>query len=146
MVAIRFFCYNNAMSRRWKIANLDVFIRRQPRVVFIVGVGLLLYVALLLGKAFWANYQVNSQIKNLRLEIVKLEENNQQLQNYIAYYRTDAYREKALRQKLNYQKPGETVVATPRDNPVAKRVIQTEEEKIITNRSNWQKWIAYFLE
>ena len=132
------------MSRRWKINSIDVFIRRQPRTVLIIGILIFIYTGYLLGRAVFANYQINKQIKQLEKDITGLEQQNSQLKNYIAFYKTSDYQEKILRQKLGYQKPGETVVATPKDNPVANRVIKTATEQVDQNRPNWQKWISFF--
>ena len=72
--------------------------------------------------------------------LVKLQEENQQLQKKLADVRSVEYIEHAAREKLNLQKAGEVVVVLPKS-----QVWDPNEENIPEPRlSNWQQWWKLF--
>ncbi len=111
-------------------------------VVFIV----IIYAAFGLTKVTWQNYKVNQQIISLKDSIKKADEENFNLKSKIDYYKTDSYRERQAREKLNLQKPGEIVIVIP-NSPQAEEINKEEQNKVVekpTIRSNFQKWQDYF--
>lgn len=58
-------------------------------------------------------YSLEQQIEELRATITGREQRVAELKRLKEYLATDAYVERAAREKLNYQKPGEHVVIVP---------------------------------
>jgi hypothetical protein len=79
------------------------------------------------------------------VKISLLRENITELENQIAYYQTQSFREKEARAKLGYRAPGENMVILPLD---------TEEEKVADSgigevnikTPNYVLWWQYFFE
>jgi len=134
------------MTKNWKIYSFGTLLRRQPKAVLIAGTILLTYIVIILGRAVWLNYQVNQQIKSLEREIAQIEQQNKDLQNLISYFKTDSYREKELRQKLSYSKPGETVIVTPKDSAIANSAPSDGIDRDYSSKPNWYKWYLFFFE
>ncbi len=111
-------------------------------------IGLTLFAYLLFGcvKLVYENYRINQETKRLQTDVANLQEYTGQLQSLLAYYRTDSFRDKQARQRLNQTKPGERVVAVP--------IQPGEEVSTITQAgpavqppaapSNLQQWKDYF--
>lgn len=116
------------------------------RVITVIVFIIIIYAAFGLAKVTWQNYKVNQQIISLKDSIKKSDEENFNLKSKIEYYKTDSFRERQAREKLNLQKPGEIVIVIP-NSPQAEEVKKAEENKVYekpTLRSNFQKWQDYF--
>jgi len=119
-----------------------------------------IFIFLLIGfvRETYRKYQLTSEINQLKLNIDKLEGDNQQLTNLMDYFKEDSYLEKEARIKLNLKKPGETVVVLSKDiidgvEVVRKGGLDAEEldEEIIDSprdedleTANYWKWWEYF--
>ncbi len=114
------------------------FIRK---VIPIVGFLIMAWTLFSLSKVVWKNYQSEKETKLLKEETELLQEENQQLRNLIAYYKTDAYREKEARLRLGYKKPGEQVVLVPN---VEEREVEYITDDSNTNKKNYQLWLDLF--
>ncbi len=92
-------------------SNISSWIRQRSGNIF----ALIVIGYLLLGsvKLIVENYRIHQDRISLKNEISSLEEQNTQLKNLTAYYRTDSFKEKEARTRLNYQKPGERVIVVP---------------------------------
>lgn len=120
------------------------WIRRRSVLVF----SLAIFGYLLIGsvKLIFENYRVNQESGRLQGELAQLEQRNLELQNLLAYYRTDSYKEKEARFRLNFQKPGErvVVVAAPPDEQVVSIAQPSTETRDPTPPSNVEQWKQYF--
>lgn len=97
-------------------------------------------------KLVFENYRVNQETSRLSADVASLEQRNSDLRNLLAYYRTDSYKEKEARARLNFQKPGERVVAVPLaagddGTSIAQPGIETKDP---TPPSNPRQWWEYF--
>lgn len=116
------------------------------RVITVIFFVVIIYAAFGLAKVTWQNYKVNQQIISLKDSIKKADEENFNLKSKIEYYKTDSFRERQAREKLNLQKPGEIVIVIP-TSPQVEEIKKAEENKVAekpTLRSNFQKWQDYF--
>ncbi len=104
------------------------------------GVAFLIYIFFLSGKTVYQNIKFNGVEKNLQKEVEVLEAENLNLKNKILYYKTDSYKERVMREKLGYQKPGEKVLAITAPKEGEQRS-QTVVQKQRT--SNFQKWMNF---
>jgi len=120
------------------------WIRQRTVTVFaLVVVG---YLVLGSVKLIFENYRVHQEATRLDTELIGVQQRNLELKNLLAYYRTDSYKEKEARQRLNFQQPGERVVVVP--VPPNEDVTSLTQPGIETQPasppSNPQRWMDYF--
>jgi len=127
------------MIERERKPKIPLEERRSPLAILLF-IAVILYIFFLLGKSIWQHYQLNNQIKKIEDQIAQLEAKNWDLQEQIKYYQSDAYKEKEAREKLGYQKPGETVIALP---PPPKKE-ENKTSKTSFSQPNWQRWWNFF--
>lgn len=89
------------MARFWKKINSTPFI-----LLFCV---MLIFIVFLLGKQFKTKHTIDKEVAELKNRADNLQKNNQELQEFISYFQTDSYKEKAAREQLSVKKPGEMV-------------------------------------
>ncbi|OGB60571.1 hypothetical protein A2Y26_04525 [candidate division CPR2 bacterium GWD2_39_7] len=98
----------------------------------------IVYLFFLVGKTVYENYKFNKQLSALQDEINASEIKINKMKEDIEYFKTDEYREREAREKLNKQKPGETVIViTPDGKEAPKANIKKEEDP------NYVKWWEY---
>jgi len=124
------------------------FLKKQNRLTKVITIAIVATILVLysLMGIIYRNYNVNKQISNLKKDIASLSEKNIEQQSKILYYSTDAYVEKALREKLGFQKEGERVYALPRTDPEREKLIR-EQQKFQENqdkKANIAKWFDFF--
>lgn len=116
------------------------------RVLFVVVLAAVIYLAASTVKVISKNWQLQREIATLHSEVELLEAENERLSYDIQYYATDEYLEQAARQKLNLKAPGETVTIVGDVNQARSRsstdpvVIETRPAK-----SNWQSWVDFLM-
>jgi|SRR5581483_5948161 len=109
----------------------------------IVAIGILVfegYLIMSFSRSVWDLWKKQEEIGKERARVQALETKNRQLQSQLAYEQTDAFVEKVAREKLNYIKPGETVVVIPQDMLRA----ATASAVPPPTPPNWQQWIRLF--
>jgi cell division protein FtsB len=88
---------------------------------------------------------VTKEIDNLNQKIAEVEKSSSESEKLKDYLKSAAYLERQARLKLNYKKPGESVVFVYK-NPYAQNPAETNStagpSKILPN---WQKWLEYLL-
>lgn len=117
------------------------------KLITVISFIIIIYAAFGLARLIWKNYQVNQKIESLKKEITQLEEENFELRNEINYYKTNSYKERLAREKLNLQKPGEIVIVITQPeedkfSSVQNKGIKNKEKKLSV--PNWRKWWNYF--
>lgn len=116
----------------------------KAHVFLTLGVIFLVYMIVSTGQALWQNYQLDKELSKLREEHNRLQLHNRYLQNLIAYRKTDAFRDKQAREKLNYQKQGETVLIIPNDDisqfSEGNTNKQPENDDTFREPTNAEKW------
>jgi len=91
------------------------------------------------GKEIMLRWEINREISNLQTQLDDLESKKDKMDKLISYLQTDEYIEKQARLELNLSKPGEKQI-----NLLG--YAQEEENRIVDNRSNLEKWINYFFD
>ena len=89
------------------------------------------YLSYIVGQSVYANYQSNKVIEAEQQKIVDLKNNINQLENEIAYYKTNSYRERQARALLGYKAPGENVISLNFDQPEDKTADTGKSESVI---------------
>lgn len=116
------------------------------RIFITIGAVLfILYAAVATLKVIGHNYELQQEVDHLKSENELLKLHGQELGYKVAYYKTDAYAEKAARAELGLQAPGEKVVIFPDKIPRELAATQTKSKKGVSAAlSNFQQWL-YFL-
>lgn len=109
---------------------------------YILSVLILVYLIFLTGRSAYYNFQTNQEVKQFKTEIETLEVENQNLQNLIAYYQTQSFKEKEARKKLGLVKPDEKVVIISKEPPPVKVPSPAPSEE--PQKPNWQLWWQLF--
>jgi cell division protein FtsB len=110
---------------------------RFATLLLLAGLGL---VGFMTVKIFLQKMQVDKQIAKLQARADDIKGQNEQLSDLVNYLNTPQYQEKAAREQLNLQKPGEHVVALPQTSDATVASAVTSEP----SASNTQKWYDYF--
>ncbi|TSC94203.1 MAG: Uncharacterized protein Athens071425_225 [Parcubacteria group bacterium Athens0714_25] len=101
-------------------------------------------------KEYERNKRINGEIEKLSQEAEKLRENNSELSEKIEYFKTQAYKERIAKERLNLQKTDEQVVAvkpsiSKNESVEVLQLNKGDENKLGKIESpNYQKWIRYF--
>lgn len=103
--------------------------------------------AVLVGISFAQEVQrriaLQRHVQSLQEEIHRREKNIVTLEQLTEYLRTDAYRERAAREKLNYQRTGEQVVVIPESGTVLDAEDARVETRALTASSIPYQWWAH---
>jgi len=111
----------------------------------IIGIIALVYLAVLVGKSVYTNYKTDQKIKELKTELDALETENKNLQNQIAYYQTESFKEKEARRKLGLVKPDEKVVILQNEPQSSSSTLPNNpSEQSGPRKPNYQLWWEYF--
>ena len=108
--------------------------------LLIIGLIILVFGLMALGKVFFRTHEINREISRLEKEIQESEKNKKEFKQLIEYLKTDSFKEKDARLKLDLQKPGEKVVA----------IFSSENSDLISGeakdkeKENSIKWWKYF--
>jgi cell division protein FtsB len=121
---------------------------RPPRFEFtlvnflnLVGVVAIIYLVVILGQTIKRNYDLNTQITDLKAQIALLQDQKDQLSYNIQYYQTESFQEREARAKLGLQMPGEQVVVLPR--PSTAPAPSDDATKPTKKKSNFQQWLDF---
>lgn len=115
-----------------------------PLLVAVVGPACALILAATAQRAV-EGYQMARQVELARRDVVDLRQQNIELQERIARYRSDAYVERVAREELNLVRPGDVpvVVIAPTPAPTASPAVRaTATPEIAVPR----QWLRHFLD
>jgi len=99
-----------------------------------------IFIIFSLAKGTIKKYKVNSEIEQLKKEIVQLDKQNQEFGQLINYLNSDTFIEQEAKLKLGLKKEGENLVIIPeKELNVEKKAAMQEQ-----NLSNPAKWWSYF--
>jgi cell division protein FtsB len=117
-------------------------------IVLALGIGLLGVIFFALIKETYRKKQVLGEIKQLQDEAARIEKENSDIKEKLAYFDSRDFREKEAKDKLNLQDPGENLLII-KPSPSKEAALGTAENKTepqedILQVSNPQKWLNYF--
>lgn len=99
------------------------------------------------SKEAYRNKKIEQAINDLKAEAESVRQENNALEEKIAYFQTPEFQERVAKEKLNMQKPDEQVVFVKPRIGVDSKVETGEilgEEKQGAPVENYQKWWDYF--
>jgi cell division protein FtsB len=124
---------------------------RSGKIIFWIGLVLAIYMFVVLAVETSQNYSLRNKSDNLESQIAKLEQQIEDLGYKVTYYKTDSYRERLAREKLNVAAPGESVIIIKDDKRNEKSVKEDEasiknlktDEQALSEKPNYQQWWVF---
>lgn len=119
------------------------------KAIFWIGLLVIIYMFAILANETGKNYQLRSKADELEGQISRLESQIQDLGYKVTYYKTDSYRERLAREKLNVAAPGESVVvikddiAKKQDIEQEKTIVLKSDEQVLAEKPNYQQWWVF---
>lgn len=115
-------------------------------IFFVAGIAAAIFISSSAVREAYRSKTIEKEVENLKQEALRIQSENKDLTERVAYFETPEFQEKVAKEKLNLQKPDETVVV------VKKGIKQGEQEKneqvaIENDQSsvqNYQKWWNFF--
>ncbi|PIR12715.1 hypothetical protein COV49_04510 [Candidatus Falkowbacteria bacterium CG11_big_fil_rev_8_21_14_0_20_39_10] len=132
------------MTRIKRYPSIFTRIIYNPKFLAFLGLLIIVLISIPLAKKVSKRYVIDEEIKGLETEIQELGEKNKDLKEFITYLESDQFLEEQARLNLNLKKPGEEVVVIQENldqGAEAENLALSEGKK---NRSNPEKWLAYF--
>lgn len=113
-----------------------------------LGIGLLGVIFFALIKETYRKKQVLDEIRQLQEEAARIEKENSQIKEKLAYFDSRDFKEKEAKDKLNLQDPDENLLII-KPSLSKEAALETEEKEIGTREemsqlSNPRKWLNYF--
>ncbi len=101
-----------------------------------------IYLVVILFQTIRNNSSLQSQINQMNRDIAQLNSEKADLSYQIAYYQTDAFKEKAARAKLGLQQPGENLLILPKSSSGTPAPVQavTKTAAPAKPESNFSQW------
>jgi len=140
------------MLRKYKKTVNKYF--SNSRLVIFVCVILAVFLGISLVKEVVNRHQIDEKIKQYKIDVTKLEKENDEIAELIDSWTTSKQLEKEARLKFGLKKPGENVVLITRNNQINNNVISDDAEVlggvVVANLNNYdpnyKKWWSYFFQ
>lgn len=120
-------------------------------IIFAVfGLAVILFVSYKAFRESERNRKIEQEIAAVQAEAEKIQKDNRELEEKIAYFRTPEFQEKIAKEKLNFQKADEEVViikSSPSLRVEAEEEVQSipsDQESLGEKEPNYRKWWRYF--
>ena len=109
--------------------------------IFLVIMGVVLFfVALSFAQELNRRWQYEQEVAQLHEEASALERKVVELEHLNNYFRTDEYKERLAREKLNYKAPNEKVVLVPQDQQQSATTLSEDVSSLQNPTSNPLRW------
>ncbi len=113
------------------------------KAAFWVGLLLTIYIFALLTTESTKSYHLRQKEDELQAQIEKLQADIEELGYKISYYKTDEYKEKLAREKLNMQSAGESVVIVRGKNSPATTNGSGLQKQSHVPKTNFDAWFDF---
>lgn len=115
-------------------------------VVFVAGIALAVFISSSAIREAYRSQSIEKEVEKLKQEAQRIENENKELNERIAYFQTTDFQEKVAKEKLNLQKQDESVVVVKSNDKQEelKNDNQVSTENIEDNSPNYQKWWNLF--
>lgn len=126
------------LQRKWQ-ENITM------RLVLGVCIFLAMYQMYTYAIKSYQDYQINQQIRQSKLDILNLEQENRGMQEYLKYIETEAYKEKEAKRIKNVRNPDEEVFVIR--NQGLEKVDSPDDQAINSwlELDNPDRWWRFFL-
>lgn len=116
----------------------------RPKIILSIAGVVLVFILVSLAQELNRRWQYQREVEHLKQEVYKSEQQLTELANLNTYFKTEEYKERLAREKLNYRAPGEKVILIPQDtnqSPDAK-VLEDKPALVVSIPRRW--WNAFF--
>jgi len=117
---------------------------QMKKTYYIIGVLGLIYLSVLVGRSVYTNWKTDQRVKKLKTELDTLEIGKQDLENQIAYFQTESFKEMEARRKLGLVKPDEKVVILQSEPQSESQSTSNQTNTNENNKPNYRLWWEYF--
>ncbi len=116
------------------------------KMIIFLGFVAAVFIVLAISKETYRKKQIQKEINELQNEADKIQGDNLRLADKIAYLEGRDYQEKEIRDKLNLQKPDETVVIIKPSltKKTAESKPDATDQTLVIKASSPQKWWDFF--
>lgn len=116
-------------------------------IFFIAGIILAVFISSSAVREAYRSRKIEKEVEQLRQEAKRIQSENEQLAERIAYFETAEFQEKIAKEKLNLQKPDENVVVVKQgikkeEVAGAETVVAEEQQQDLPNYVKW--WNFFF--
>lgn len=87
----------------------------RPKIILSIAGVVLVFILISLAQELNRRWQYQREVEHLKQEVYKSEQQLTELANLNTYFKTEEYKERLAREKLNYRAPGEKVILIPQD-------------------------------
>lgn len=99
------------------------------------------------AKEFLRRYEIQREIAALEQEAASLEARQTELRGLVEYFQSDAYKESEARERLGFQKEGESVIIIPNAEEAPHLITPSSPtETSAQTERNVEKWWNYFFQ
>ncbi|TRZ79711.1 hypothetical protein D4R86_05490 [bacterium] len=107
------------------------------------------YLGYALANVVLEKKEIDNRLASLRSDMKEMELNRKEIEKNKEYYSSQDFLEKEARRLLNYQKPGEEVIAvipnknnqtSEEEKTIEKKKVQEENIKELSNPEKWQRY------
>lgn len=117
-------------------------------IFFLIGLSVLVYIGISLGKETYRKQQIQKEIDGLQAQIGQLRQENSDMENLTSYLSSREFQEKEAREKLNLQKNDEKMIVlrkevVPQDSQ-SENDADTPQAPPEDNTPNYLKWWKHF--
>lgn len=115
-------------------------------IFFIAGIILAVFISSSAVREAYRSRKIEREVEQLRQEAKRIQNENEQLAERIAYFETAEFQEKIAKEKLNLQKPDENVVVVKQG--IKKEEVASVETLAVDDKQqdvpNYLKWWNFF--
>jgi len=104
----------------------------------VICIVIIFFVGFSLVKLWPDKLAVNEEVDNLDKKIQEIEKSNLELAESLEYFKSDSYREREARLRLNYKNPDEKAAFVYREKE--DEIISEDISKIESDTPNFLKW------
>ena len=115
-------------------------------IFFIAGIFLAVFISVKAVRESYRSKTIDLEVENLKKEAEHIQNENDAIEERIAYLKTPQFQEKIAKEKLNLQKPDENIVIVKRDVNQKPKIetLQPVAVKSEQEIQNYQKWWNFF--
>jgi cell division protein FtsB len=114
------------------------------RISIILGMVVLFYALYKLSNVIYQQNATEREIMSLQEEIDRLDKENRNMEDMIAYFKTDEFKEKEAKDKLNLVKDGEQVVFLKEKEVIKEEELEEQKPEVTVDKPNYYWWWHYF--
>lgn len=115
-------------------------------IFFVAGIILAIFISTNAVREAYRSRRIENEVAGLKQEAKRIENENKQLTERIAYFETSEFQEKVAKEKLNLQKLDENVVVVNRgikkEEVSGQEQIRTDDDQL--DIPNYLKWWNFF--